>query len=231
MKAYHDILRQVLDEGTISEDRTGVGTTRTTGAMFKHNMQDGFPLMTTKKVNPNTVFAELEFFIKGITDKKWLRDRNCNIWNEWCNPEKVPYGHDVETKNRMRDERDLGEVYGYLWNHWDIDEEIIEIEPKLITVESNVTYPLFDMQSSQDTIFSGRVFDSINYGKYIVLKLDNTTKGKSYFSIQFLLTGYVKHNVRLDVIQKGNVKDLYYPNIHGVGFIGNIDTSLHLNKK
>lgn len=118
MKAYHDILRQVLDEGVISEDRTGTGTTRTTGAMFKHNMQDGFPLMTTKKINPMTVFAELEWFIKGINSKQWLKDRNCNIWNSWCNPEKVPYGHDEETQTKMAEEDDLGRVYGVQWRDW-----------------------------------------------------------------------------------------------------------------
>lgn len=118
MKAYHDILRQVLEEGTVSEDRTGTGTIKTTGAMFKHNMQDGFPLLTTKKINPKTVFVELEFFIKGLTDKKWLKDRGCNIWNQWCNPQKVAYGHDEETKKQMAEENDLGLVYGYQWRNF-----------------------------------------------------------------------------------------------------------------
>jgi len=118
MKAYHDILKQVLAEGNTSGNRTDTGAIKTTGAMFKHNMQDGFPLLTTKKINPNTVFAELEFFIKGNKSKQWLKDRKCNIWNDWCNPEKVPYGHDDETKAKMTEEDDLGRVYGVQWRDW-----------------------------------------------------------------------------------------------------------------
>ena len=118
MKIYQDILRQILEEGTPSNDRTGTGTIKTTGAMFKHNMQDGFPLLTTKKINPKTVFVELEFFIKGLTDKQWLKDRNCNIWNEWCSPLKVPYDTDIQTQQKMADECDLGPIYGNQWRRW-----------------------------------------------------------------------------------------------------------------
>lgn len=141
MKAYHDILNQVLDEGVISEDRTGVGTTRTTGAMFKHNMQDGFPLMTTKKINPKTVFAELEFFIKGLKSKEWLKERKCNIWNDWCNPKKVSYGNDEESKSMMAAEDDLGRVYGVQWRDWGGKSEI---ENKQIT-ESTWQYNITDI--------------------------------------------------------------------------------------
>jgi thymidylate synthase len=118
MKAYHDILRQIIDEGTVSGNRTDTSAIKTTGAMFKHNMQDGFPLLTTKKINPRVVFAELEFFIKGYSDKAWLKERKCNIWNEWCNPLKVPYAHDDETKAKMADENDLGRIYGVQWRNW-----------------------------------------------------------------------------------------------------------------
>lgn len=118
MQVYHDILKQVLDEGIESIDRTGVGTIKTTGAMFKHDVGKGFPLMTTKKINPKTVFAELEFFIKGLRDKSWLKERKCNIWNDWCNPQKIPYAHDDETKRKMAEENDLGRVYGVQWRDW-----------------------------------------------------------------------------------------------------------------
>lgn len=231
MDAYHDILKQVLAEGCISGNRTDTNAIRTTGAMFKHNMRDGFPLITTKKINPKTVFAELEFFIKGLTDKQWLKDRNCNIWNDWCNPQKVAYGHDEDTKAKMAEENDLGEVYGYVWNQWDIDEEIVQIEPSVFTGSTEPSYKQFEINKPGDTIFKDTVFDSINYGKYIVLEESNRVNGKTFYTIQFLLTGYIKYNVRSDVVQKGNVKDLYYPNVFDVGYIGNVDTTKGLNKK
>ena len=86
--------------------------------MFQHDMAKGFPLLTTKKMGYKNIRSETEFFIKGITDKRWLQDRGNHIWDEWCNPEKVPYGHDMETKKRMKDERDLGPVYGFQWRHF-----------------------------------------------------------------------------------------------------------------
>ena len=118
MKAYLDIVKKILDEGAVKPNRTGVDTLVIPGAMFEHDMATGFPLLTTKTVPLRLVASELEFFIKGITDKKWLQDRNNHIWDEWCSPAKVPYGHDEETKQKMRDERDLGPVYGFQWRNF-----------------------------------------------------------------------------------------------------------------
>lgn len=121
MKAYLDIVRHVLEHGERKENRTGVDAITVAGAMFQHDMADGFPLLTTKFVPVKSVATELEFFIRGLTDKKWLQDRGCTIWDEWCNPKKVCYGHDEETKKRMREERDLGPIYGYQWRNFDKD--------------------------------------------------------------------------------------------------------------
>jgi thymidylate synthase len=118
MKAYSDILNEVLTTGELDDNRTDTKAYRIPGAMFKHDMRTGFPLLTTKKINPQTVFTELEFFIKGLSDKQWLKDRGCNIWNEWCNPKKVPYGNDEDTKQKMVEENDLGRCYGVQWVSW-----------------------------------------------------------------------------------------------------------------
>jgi len=118
VKAYLDIVRRILAEGERKESRTGIDTIAIAGAMFEHDMAKGFPLLTTKKTPFRLVATELEFFIKGITDKKWLQDRNNHIWDEWANPQQAPYGHDAESKKRMMEERDLGPIYGFQWRHF-----------------------------------------------------------------------------------------------------------------
>lgn len=118
MKEYLRIVEKVLKDGILKEDRTRVGTISIPGAMFEHDMSLGFPLLTTKKMWVKSIFAELEFFIKGITSKKWLEDRNCTIWREWCNPKIVHYGHDEETKNKMMEEDDLGAIYSFQYRHF-----------------------------------------------------------------------------------------------------------------
>jgi thymidylate synthase len=118
MNAYLNIVRKVLDRGFRKKNRTGIDALTIAGAMFEHDMAEGFPLLTTKRVPFRLVASELEFFIKGITDKEWLRGQNNHIWDEWCCPEKVPYGSDGETKARMMAERDLGPVYGWQWRRF-----------------------------------------------------------------------------------------------------------------
>ena len=118
MKAYLDIVRRILDAGVVKKNRTGVDAVSIAGAMFEHDMSEGFPLLITKKVPFRNIATELEFFIKGITDKTWLQERNNHIWDEWANPSKAPYGHTSEIKQKMLNERDLGPVYGFQWRHF-----------------------------------------------------------------------------------------------------------------
>jgi thymidylate synthase len=118
MKAYLDIVSRILDQGTVKPNRTGVDAITIVGAMFEHDMSLGYPLLTTKSVPFRLVASELEFFIRGITDKDWLRKRNNHIWDEWCSPDRVPYGHDEETRRRMLQERELGPIYGWQWRHF-----------------------------------------------------------------------------------------------------------------
>lgn len=121
MKQYHDIVEKILKEGIEKTDRTGTGTKAIAGVLFEHDMSDGYPLLTTKKMPFKVMAAELEFFIKGITDKEWLKERKCHIWDEWANPKKAPYGHDPESKQKMMEERDLGPVYGFQWRHYNAE--------------------------------------------------------------------------------------------------------------
>ena len=118
MKQYLDLLKNILDNGTLKHNRTDVDTISYPCQFLRHDMRTGFPLLTTKKMGLKNICAELEMFIQGIASKKFLHDRGCHIWDSWANPAKVPYGHDKETKKRMFEEDDLGECYGYTWNNW-----------------------------------------------------------------------------------------------------------------
>jgi thymidylate synthase len=118
MKAYLDIAQKILDSGFRKTNRTGVDALAIAGAMFEHDMAEGFPLLTTKKVPFRMVRSELEFFIRGITDKDWLREQKNSIWDEWCSPDAVPYATDEQTKARMKDERELGPIYGWQWRNF-----------------------------------------------------------------------------------------------------------------
>lgn len=118
MQAYLDIVKNILEKGELKSNRTGTDTITIAGAMFEHDMALGFPLLTTKKVPLRLVATELEFFIKGITDKNWLIEHDNHIWDEWANPKKAPYGHDEQAKKRMLAERDLGAIYGFQWRHY-----------------------------------------------------------------------------------------------------------------
>ena len=139
MKAYLDILNECLNTGTKSGNRTGIDTIRMPrGAIFEHDMSNGFPLITTKKVSLKNVATELEFFINGYTDKKWLQDRGCHIWDEWSNPMvwkpivnetfyKMLYDSKINLPEDFKENlknmiasagRDLGPIYGWQWRHF-----------------------------------------------------------------------------------------------------------------
>ncbi len=118
MRTYLDIVKKVLENGEKISTRQGTPAYTIAGAIFEHDMSKGFPLLTTKKVPLRLIATELEFFINGITDKKWLQDKNNHIWDEWAKPQKAPYGHDEASKKRMLEERELGPIYGFQWRHF-----------------------------------------------------------------------------------------------------------------
>ena len=118
MKAYLDIVKKILESGYRKVNRTGTDALTITGCLFEHDMKEGFPLLTTKKVPFRLVASELEFFIRGITDKEWLKERKNHIWDEWCSPDIVPYSNDEQTKEKMMKEQELGPVYGWQWRNF-----------------------------------------------------------------------------------------------------------------
>lgn len=114
-KIFQENLKLILTRGYKKEDRTGVGTISYPGIMIRHDMSEGYPLLTLRKVPFKSAAIELEGFIKGITSKQWYKERGCNYWNQWCNPQVIPYSTDIETRKKMEECDDLGEIYGKQW--------------------------------------------------------------------------------------------------------------------
>ena len=107
MKQYHDLLKTILENGKRHTDRTGVGTISHFGYQTRFNLQNGFPIITTKSVPFRWVAEELFWFLSGDTNEKNLRAKGVDIWAEWATAE--------QTARFNRKEGDLGPIYGYLW--------------------------------------------------------------------------------------------------------------------
>lgn len=101
MRQYLDLLRHVLDNGNVKHDRTGTGTRSVFGYQMRYDLQEGFPLLTTKKLHTRSIFYELLWFLRGDTNIKYLHDNKVTIWDEWAD------------RNG-----DLGPVYGKQWRCW-----------------------------------------------------------------------------------------------------------------
>jgi thymidylate synthase len=142
-KTFQENLELILTKGYKKEDRTGTGTISFPGVMIRHDMSDGYPLLTLRKVPFKSAAIELEGFIKGITSKQWYKERGCNYWNQWCNPQEVAYGTDNDTKKKMEECDDLGEIYGKQWRDFhDVTypwggEHIDQLKDVVDTLKSN----------------------------------------------------------------------------------------------
>src|SRR6188472_256007 len=116
MQQYLDLLQHILDTGVQKTDRTGTGTISTFGYQMRFNLQDGFPLVTTKKLHLRSIVHELLWFLKGDTNIKYLKENGVRIWDEWAD-----------------ENGDLGPVYGKQWRSWEgADGKVVDQITELI---------------------------------------------------------------------------------------------------
>ena len=114
---YLDLVEDILINGKEAPCRTGNKVLVCLNKSLTWNVNDGFPILTFRQIPFKGAKGELSCFVQGITDKKVYQERGCNYWNYWCNPTKVPYSN----KEGMKEERDLGNIYGFSWRHFGVD--------------------------------------------------------------------------------------------------------------
>ncbi|MBS3992957.1 MAG: thymidylate synthase [Bacteroidetes bacterium] len=119
MKQYLDLLQHIKTNGTIKTDRTGTGTTSVFGYQMRFDLQEGFPMVTTKKLHLKSIIHELLWFIKGDTNIKYLQEHGVKIWDAWAD-----------------EKGDLGPVYGHQWRNWN-SEGIDQLTEVIHTLKTN----------------------------------------------------------------------------------------------
>ncbi len=122
MRQYEDFMRHVYENGVTKTDRTGTGTRSVFGYQMRFDLQEGFPLVTTKKLHTKSIFIELLWFLRGDNNARWLQERGVSIWNEWADANG-----------------DLGPVYGVQWRAWPTPggEHIDQISQVLQQIRGN----------------------------------------------------------------------------------------------
>ena len=113
-KQYLDLVEDILNNGIEAPCRTGNKVLVTLNKSLTWDLKNGFPLLTFRQIPFKGVKGEVSCFLEGVTDKRIYRERGCNYWNEWCNPKKVSYSD----KEGMKQENDLGNIYGFSWLHF-----------------------------------------------------------------------------------------------------------------
>jgi thymidylate synthase len=209
MKQYQDLLKHVLENGTRHEDRTGVGTISVFGYQTRFDLQQGFPIVTTKRVPFRWVFEELAWFLQGSTSETELRKRGVDIWAEWAD-----------------ENGELGPIYGAQWRNW---RQIDAVEPRRREYQPPKIETAFDKNiaadfSSNHNGLIGKEFASTT-GKYTVIKeykipRPDAAGNRWEFDVKFEATGFVQNNCLKQAVVGGQIRDRYAPTSHNVGCLG-----------
>ena len=216
---YQTLLRDVLDTGTLKDDRTGTGTTSIFGRQIRHDMSDGFPLLTTKKMAIKTMMTELKWFLKGDTNIKYLVDNNCHIWDgdaykNYRNKfEPTPYQFTPDTmeeflnKIKTDDEfakkwGDLGPIYGKQWRGWKTNTVSIDQIQDLIS----------ELKTNPDS--RRLMVNAWNVGE-----LDNMTLPPCHYGFQ-VYTRVLGLDERIDYMNNGKISkssDYFHEHLDSMG--------------
>ncbi len=210
MKQYIDLVKTVLSEGTLKPNRTGVDTLSYFSYPFRHDLKDGFPLLTTKKMSEklwHSLVQELLWFMSGENHIRNFREKS-KIWNAWAN----------ENGN-------VGPIYGVQWTRWKSE--------KLVFVSRKVCHPDYDKERKlpitcllkQDSNLSSELqqtFTNTAGSSYKVINVAfKDIRRGLFYRIQFARTGYIPpFGVRRDVILSGQIKDVYEPSVNNIGYLG-----------
>lgn len=214
MKQYLELLEDVMRHGERTDDRTGTGTYSVFGRQLRFNLEDGFPLVTTKKVFWRGIVEELLWMLRGDTNVRRLQEKGVRIWNEWI---------DVDG--------DLGPIYGYQWRKtYRINTSVCEIVKRKRFVDTYVEEKPDIIPVNHEYIegcLGQSLMSNLGYEfKVIGCELVEVNgKRRVMYTIQFTNTRHVK-KVRKDAAIKGAVKDDFEPSVYGVGYVGNIDVNV-----
>jgi len=226
---YQTLLRDVLDMGTLKDDRTGTGTTSIFGRQIRHDMSDGFPLLTTKKMAIKTMMTELKWFLKGDTNIKYLVDNGCNIWNGDAYKNYInkirEFGMEETSEefiNRIKTDDefakkwgDLGPIYGKQWRNWSRnatrDEKIVD--PGVYTKQIDQIQDLIsELKTNPDS--RRLMVNAWNVGE-----LDNMTLPPCHYGFQ-VYTRVLGLDERIDYMNKGKISkssDYFHEHLDSMG--------------